>query len=407
MARCCDARGNDVLRLATNDRTRLIGMLERLRELETEDGRHEALMAAGLGELVPKLDLSGSPEIALNRIVDCLLEQEALAAWIGWAKGVTGVEQHELLDKILGRAERIDGSTAVEQTSAARADFAIAIGAGIAALGGLVLVIAMFVGGGGGDPASDDTARRVPADRMLERPGAQPTLLGTVELPAEPPSSTRSLTVTSGALAGARTIVASGSTIRLFDVAPAGRAPAEFELSVAAGESLDIEYDGGHLNCFAPPSARMRVEELPLDPKIQSVDYKIGYVRSSWTGSGAARVCAGYDARASVKPNVVTVGMHVAVPAGHGVSVVSVDGSHPVPCSDLSQLRIVTMSELVPDRFIGPIVVDTSWVDRLERDRTLGVTCEALREPGTTITRTFDNKLDCELSERRFECRTR
>jgi len=402
-----------MLTLTSDDRTKLIGLLERLEELDTEDERRGALISAGLGELVPKVDLSGSPEGAVARIVDFLAQhgqvapkREALELFIVWAKGVTGVEQQRALEDILARTkQRGAGEDPPPRTPEPRParpiEAPIAIGSAIASLAGLALVIWTFAGA---DATSAPIAKpphpehRSDASELIDDPHLRALLAGDVELPPDWPGWTRVVRLTPRALAGAHTITASGRTIRLIDVRPDPRAPEELALRVPGGERLEITYDEGKLACFIPADADARIEDVTADPAIQSIDYKIGYVRSTWTGRGAVRACLGYDERAFITPSTIHSGLRVKVPEKHGVHLVSVDGSHAMPCHDLSQLRIVTMGQQLPDDFLGAIPINESWVDQLQRDKSLGVTCER-----ADIIREYDT-LDCTITEASFEC---
>lgn len=402
-----------MLKLANEDRARLIGLLERLEELDTEDERRNALMSAGLGELVPKVDLSGSPEGAVARIVDFLAqhgrvapEREALELFIVWAKGVTGLEQQRALEDILARTKQGGAGEdppprAPEPRPARPVDVPLAIGSAIAALAGLALVIWTFAGADATGAANLPRPRpehRSDAFELIDDPHLRALLGGEVELPPDWPGWTRVVRFTPRAIAGARAITASGRTIRLFDVRPDPRAPDELALRVPGGDRIEITYDEGKLACFIPSDAKARIEDVAADPAIQSIEYKIGYVRSTWVGRGAVRACLGYDDRAFITPSTIHAGLRIKVPEKHDVHLVSVDGTHPMPCHDLSLLRIVTMGQQIPDDFLGGIPINTSWVDQLQRDKSLGVTCERAE-----TTREYD-KLDCTITEASFEC---
>jgi effector-associated domain 8 (EAD8)-containing protein len=405
-----------VLKLATDDRKTLIGLLERLEELDTEDERRNALVSAGLEELVPKIDLSGSPEGAVARIVDYLAqhtrvapEREPLELFIGWAKGVTGVEQQRTLEDILSRMRQRGSSGETPEPPKEppprppRSQMPLVIGSGIAALAGLALVIATFAGGGDMAPVAkpphpDHPEHRVSAAELVDDPNLRASLVGEVELPPDWPGWTRPLKFTPQALVGVRTITATGRTIQLHDVRPAPRAPDELALRVVGGERIEIAYDDGTLACFIPPDTEVRVEAVDADPVVQTIEYKIGYVRSTWNGRGAVRACLGYGQRASIKPSTIKAGMHFRLPDDHRVTLVAVDGSNAMPCKNKKLMRVVTMSAIVPDTYFGAIPIHDSRIDRLVRDKNLGVTCEPPRD-------TLDyDKFKCSLSEDSFDC---
>src|SRR5258705_2839586 len=101
-----------MLHVSTEDRAKLVGLLAGLAELDTEDERREALIAAGLEPLLPKIDLSGSPETAIGRIVDHAARfgqitetKEAFVLLCTWAKTLVGVEQQKLIDDVLANAK--------------------------------------------------------------------------------------------------------------------------------------------------------------------------------------------------------------------------------------------------------------------------------------------------------------
>src|SRR5262245_23988122 len=73
-------------------------------ELGTEQNRRDVLTAAGLADLLPHLDLGGSPALATNRLISDL-DPLALKQLIVWAKTQTGVEQQQVLDGIARRIE--------------------------------------------------------------------------------------------------------------------------------------------------------------------------------------------------------------------------------------------------------------------------------------------------------------
>ncbi|MFC4855371.1 trypsin-like peptidase domain-containing protein [Actinophytocola glycyrrhizae] len=94
--------------LAAADRRRLVRLLADVRELGAEESRRDLLDLAGLGALVPNVDVSGSPAEAADRIVHALTEygrvpagRHALGLFLNVVKVLTGEEQQETLAGLL------------------------------------------------------------------------------------------------------------------------------------------------------------------------------------------------------------------------------------------------------------------------------------------------------------------
>lgn len=92
------------MKLYDEHRKRLIDLLERRAELATEEGRRSILTWAGLGEIAPKIDLSGSPFEATTKIVSYLedrgrlaSQEEALGLFLSAIKDLVGIEQRDFL----------------------------------------------------------------------------------------------------------------------------------------------------------------------------------------------------------------------------------------------------------------------------------------------------------------------
>jgi len=93
-----------VAALSNDDLAKLVELLSKMDELGTESARRDAITAAGLHDLLPRLDLAGSPLVATNRLVGDL-DPLSLKQLIVWAKTQTGVEQQQLLDGIADRIQ--------------------------------------------------------------------------------------------------------------------------------------------------------------------------------------------------------------------------------------------------------------------------------------------------------------
>ncbi|MBE9098747.1 trypsin-like peptidase domain-containing protein [Vacuolonema iberomarrocanum] len=97
-----------MVNLDTEDRKQLITLLKDLPELTTEKARLQILEIAGLKQLVPMIDLSGAPFVAISVIISHLCnygrlthDHEALGLLLNTIKGFVGVQQQEILDSLL------------------------------------------------------------------------------------------------------------------------------------------------------------------------------------------------------------------------------------------------------------------------------------------------------------------
>ncbi|MGK7918001.1 MAG: SUMF1/EgtB/PvdO family nonheme iron enzyme [Prochloraceae cyanobacterium] len=97
-----------MINLDASDRQKLIDLLKDLPELATDYSRQQILELAGLGELVPKINLSGQTLTAVTEIVNYLSEYEhtsqgevALVLWLKTLQQVTGTQQQEFLAQLL------------------------------------------------------------------------------------------------------------------------------------------------------------------------------------------------------------------------------------------------------------------------------------------------------------------
>ncbi|NER37419.1 MAG: AAA family ATPase [Oscillatoria sp. SIO1A7] len=111
------------MKLSDKHRKQLIALLERLPELATEKGRRNILTLADLGEIAPKIDLSGSQFEATSRIVSYLeawgrlaSQQEALGLFLSAIKDLVGIEQRDFLNLLLKEYEMM---TAIAPTGIA------------------------------------------------------------------------------------------------------------------------------------------------------------------------------------------------------------------------------------------------------------------------------------------------
>lgn len=97
-----------MINLSFEDRKQLITLLKDLPEFATERSRRQMLEDAGLGQLIPMLDLSGSTYVAISEIISYLskygrltYENETLGMFLNTLKGVTGIQQQQFLDRLL------------------------------------------------------------------------------------------------------------------------------------------------------------------------------------------------------------------------------------------------------------------------------------------------------------------
>ncbi|MDJ0800806.1 MAG: trypsin-like peptidase domain-containing protein [Calothrix sp. MO_167.B12] len=94
--------------LEIEDRKQLITLLKDIPELATERSRLQILELAGLKQLAPMIDLSGASFVAVSEIVSYLskyggltYEHKTLGLFLNTLKGFVGVQQQELLDRLL------------------------------------------------------------------------------------------------------------------------------------------------------------------------------------------------------------------------------------------------------------------------------------------------------------------
>lgn len=99
-----------MVNLTVEDRQKLVTFLKDLPELSTERARQQILELAGLNQLAPMIDLSGSSFIAVSEIIRYLsrygrltYDHEALGLLLNTLKGFVGVQQQEFLDELLTR----------------------------------------------------------------------------------------------------------------------------------------------------------------------------------------------------------------------------------------------------------------------------------------------------------------
>ncbi|MFD5538979.1 trypsin-like peptidase domain-containing protein [Streptomyces sp. NPDC127079] len=97
-----------MVELTVEERQRLVTVLASIPVLATESGRAEILTLAGLGELVPHMDVTGPPLVAASRIVTHLStygrisrDQEALGRLLNLASTLTGREQQDFMAALL------------------------------------------------------------------------------------------------------------------------------------------------------------------------------------------------------------------------------------------------------------------------------------------------------------------
>ena len=103
-----------MVNLEAEDRKQLITLLKGIPEMATERSRRQILVQANLGKLVPKIDLSGAPFLAVSEILSYLSnygrltpEHEVLGLFLKTLKDFdfVGIEQQEFLDTLLTKYE--------------------------------------------------------------------------------------------------------------------------------------------------------------------------------------------------------------------------------------------------------------------------------------------------------------
>jgi hypothetical protein len=102
------------------DRKQLITLLKDLPDLGTERSRLQILELAGLKQLVPMIDLSGSSFVAVSELVSYLSDygrlthdQEALGLLLNTLKGFVGIQQQEFLDGLLTKYDMMTPIAAI------------------------------------------------------------------------------------------------------------------------------------------------------------------------------------------------------------------------------------------------------------------------------------------------------
>jgi len=99
-----------MMNLKNEDRQQLIALLKDIPELSNERSRRQFLTEAGLTPLLPRLDLSGTPFVAISEIITNLLsygrlsyDREALGVFLNALKtfNIFGVQQQQFVDRLL------------------------------------------------------------------------------------------------------------------------------------------------------------------------------------------------------------------------------------------------------------------------------------------------------------------
>jgi V8-like Glu-specific endopeptidase len=97
-----------MINLDVEDRKQLITLLKDIPELGTERSRLEILTLAGLKQLAPMIDVSGSTFVTVSAIVSYLssygrltYDHEALGLFLNTIKGFVGVQKQQFLDGVL------------------------------------------------------------------------------------------------------------------------------------------------------------------------------------------------------------------------------------------------------------------------------------------------------------------
>ena len=113
-----------MINLSVEERKQLIALLKDLPELATERSRRQFLEDAGLGQLIPMIDISGSTHVAISEIVTYLSkygrlthENETLGMFLNTLKGVTGIQQQQFLDSLLTKYDMMTPIAALPNIS--------------------------------------------------------------------------------------------------------------------------------------------------------------------------------------------------------------------------------------------------------------------------------------------------
>ncbi|MGB3404525.1 MAG: trypsin-like peptidase domain-containing protein [Microcoleaceae cyanobacterium] len=113
-----------MVNLEVDDRKQLITLLKDLPELSTERSRQQILELAGLKQLAPMLNLSGSSFVAVSEIVSYLssygrltYEHEALGLLLNTLKSLVGVQQQTFLDQLLTKYDLMTPISALPDVS--------------------------------------------------------------------------------------------------------------------------------------------------------------------------------------------------------------------------------------------------------------------------------------------------
>ncbi|MFI7015884.1 trypsin-like peptidase domain-containing protein [Streptomyces sp. NPDC050164] len=99
-----------MVELTVEERRRIVTLLATVPVLSSESGRAEMLTLAGLGQLVPHIDITGPPLVAASRIVTHLSaygrfsrDHEALGLFLNLVATLTGKEQQDFIADLLLR----------------------------------------------------------------------------------------------------------------------------------------------------------------------------------------------------------------------------------------------------------------------------------------------------------------
>lgn len=97
-----------MVNLEIEDRKQLMSLLKDLPELSTELSRRVFLQEAGLGKLIPMINISDPPFVAISTIITHLSnygrlthDHEALGVFLNTLKGLVGIQQQEFLSELL------------------------------------------------------------------------------------------------------------------------------------------------------------------------------------------------------------------------------------------------------------------------------------------------------------------
>jgi V8-like Glu-specific endopeptidase len=104
-----------MITLEHQDLQQLVSLLQGQELMQDLSSRREALRFAGLGRLLPLLDLAGAPFVASSKVIGFLstygrltYENEALGLFLNGIKAAVGVEQQDIIDRLLMKYQMME-----------------------------------------------------------------------------------------------------------------------------------------------------------------------------------------------------------------------------------------------------------------------------------------------------------